>query len=120
MDWTFGNIIWAMLGGFFWFAIVWVCVMVLSDVFRREVSGWAKAGWVLLVVVLPLIGTMIYLISGPSGAGQAGLSSSAPHQRRRDHEAANEIDEAAQLLDRGRITPDEYEHLKGHALAARM
>jgi hypothetical protein len=117
VDWTFGNMIWAMIAFFFWVTVVWMCVVVISDVFRREMSGWAKACWVVLVVFLPFIGSLIYVIARPSDAGRAGPWPSASHHRHRDHQAAEEIDKAAQLLDRGRITADEYERLKSQALA---
>jgi hypothetical protein len=45
------------------FAIIWSFV----DNFRRsDHSGWAKAGWALLIVILPLIGVLIYLIVRPT------------------------------------------------------
>jgi hypothetical protein len=37
----------------------------LADVFRSDdLSGWAKTGWVLLVILVPIIGVLIYLIAG--------------------------------------------------------
>jgi hypothetical protein len=45
------------------FAIIWSFV----DNFRRtDHGGWAKAGWALLIVILPLIGVLIYLIVRPT------------------------------------------------------
>jgi hypothetical protein len=45
--------------------IAW-CVAVfglLLDVFRsRDLSPWGRAGWVLLVILLPLLGVVVYLI----------------------------------------------------------
>ena len=39
--------------------------------FRRpDHSGWAKAGWALLILVIPLFGTLIYLIARPADASQ--------------------------------------------------
>jgi uncharacterized membrane protein len=39
---------------------------VLVDMFmRQDLSGWAKAGWLLVVLVLPLLGALIYLIARP-------------------------------------------------------
>ena len=40
--------------------------MVLADNFRRyEHSGWAKAGWTLFVIFLPLLGVLVYMIARP-------------------------------------------------------
>jgi hypothetical protein len=46
--------------------IAWVMVVLgmLADVFRSDdLSGWAKAGWVVLVIILPILGVVIYLIA---------------------------------------------------------
>ena len=51
---------------FLWVTWVWTLVVVLSDVFgRSDLSGWAKAGWTLLVIFLPLIGVLVYMIVRP-------------------------------------------------------
>ena len=33
---------------------------------RQDLSGWGKAGWVLLIFILPLFGILVYLIARPS------------------------------------------------------
>ena len=44
--------------------LLWTCAFV--DIFRREdISGPAKALWVLCVLVLPWLGTLIYLSFRP-------------------------------------------------------
>ena len=43
---------------------IWLAVTVVVDVFRsHDLSGWAKAGWVVLIVLLPLLGVLIYVIA---------------------------------------------------------
>jgi len=64
MDWTFGTFLWSMLLFFFWFTVVWMFISLFADVLRRDdLSGWGKAGWVVLLVVLPYIGVFAYLIA---------------------------------------------------------
>ena len=47
------------------FAIIWA----LIDNFRRhDHGGWAKAGWLILIALLPLIGAVIYYIARPTDA----------------------------------------------------
>ena len=49
-----------------WFVVVciWAFVWIVIDVFRdHTLNGWAKAGWLILLVVLPLLGVLIYLIA---------------------------------------------------------
>ena len=44
------------------FTVIWAFV----DNFRRsDHSGWAKAGWTVVIILLPLLGTLIYLIARP-------------------------------------------------------
>ena len=66
-DYPFLDVVWTM---FIFFAfVIWVSlvVMVLLDNFRRtDHNGVAKAGWVLLVIFLPLIGVLIYMIARPA------------------------------------------------------
>ena len=52
---------------FFAFVIwIWLLIMVLADNFaRHDHSGWAKAGWVLFVIFVPLIGVLTYMIVRP-------------------------------------------------------
>jgi hypothetical protein len=63
----FINIVWAIFIFFAWVIWVSLLVMILIDNFRRaDQSGWAKAGWTLFVIFLPLIGVLVYMIARPS------------------------------------------------------
>jgi hypothetical protein len=44
----------------------WIFISIVADIFRRDdMSGWAKGGWLLLIIVLPLLGILIYVIARP-------------------------------------------------------
>jgi hypothetical protein len=44
-------------------AILWVFIVVVRDLFRnRELSGWAKAGWLVALILVPLLGSLAYII----------------------------------------------------------
>ena len=61
-DYPLLDITWTMLVFFDWVIWFWILIKVLSDVFRRrDMSGWAKAGWTLFVIVLPFLGVLIYV-----------------------------------------------------------
>ena len=63
-DYPFLDIFWTMLIFFIWVIWIWILVTVLMDLFRRhDISGWGKAAWTLLVVVLPYLGVFLYLIT---------------------------------------------------------
>src|SRR3954463_11694295 len=62
-DYPFLNIFWSMIIFFCWVAWIWLLIVILGDVFRRERSGWAKARWCVVLIVVPFLGTLIYLIA---------------------------------------------------------
>ena len=65
-DYPFLDIFWTMVIFFAWVIYIWLVIMVLADNFgRRDHSGWAKAGWTLFVIFLPLIGVLVYMIARP-------------------------------------------------------
>ena len=68
-NWDFGSVLGAMLVFYFWVIFIWMFIRVFADIFRRsDIHGGAKAGWVLLIVILPFIGILIYLVARPRGA----------------------------------------------------
>lgn len=65
-SYPFLDIMWSMFIFFAW--VIWIAVlfMILADNFRRaDHSGWAKAGWTLFVIFVPLIGVIVYLVTRP-------------------------------------------------------
>ena len=49
-----------------WFMVVFAVVWAFIDNFRRrDHGGWAKAGWAAVIILLPLLGTLIYLVARP-------------------------------------------------------
>jgi hypothetical protein len=63
-DYPLAGVFWSMLEVFILIAWVMVVLGMLADVFRSDdLSGLAKAGWVLLIILLPIFGVLIYLIA---------------------------------------------------------
>ncbi|HEU4355876.1 MAG TPA: PLDc N-terminal domain-containing protein, partial [Actinomycetota bacterium] len=63
MDWSLGDLAWSVIVLTFWVLVLIMFVRVFADIFRRDdLSGPAKAGWVLLIVVLPFVGILTYVI----------------------------------------------------------
>jgi len=61
-DYPFLDIMWTMFIFFAWVIWIWLLIMVLADNFaRRDQSGWAKAGWTVFVIFLPVIGVLVYI-----------------------------------------------------------
>jgi hypothetical protein len=58
-----GQLIWTTFFLFMLAAFVWLFIVVVRDLFRtRELSGWAKAGWLVGLIVFPLIGSLVYIV----------------------------------------------------------
>ena len=106
---------------------IWIAITVLIDVFRRrDISGWAKAAWVIFVVILPWIGVLVYLIANHDGMADRRMNEVQASQAQFDDYvrktagtggAASEIEKAKQLLDSGTITQAEFDAIKAKALA---
>ena len=125
-DYPFLDVFWTMILFFCWVAWIWMLILIFSDVFRRDISGWAKAGWCAFVIVLPFLGSFIYLIANGKGLterrvhdAQASQANFDQHIRTvaADGGSAGEIERAKQLLDSGAINQAEFEQLKAKALA---
>lgn len=68
-EFSFLDVLWLMIIFSAWLMIIALVVVVLVDNFRRnDHSGWAKAGWTLLVIALPLLGAIVYQIARPRTA----------------------------------------------------
>jgi len=62
-DWGTGEVLLTMIYFVFLFIWIWLLISVFADVFRsHDLSGWAKAAWVVGIIVLPLLGVLLYLI----------------------------------------------------------
>ena len=81
-DYPLLEVMWTIFIFFAWVMVISLVIMVLVDNFRRaDHSGWAKAGWTLLVIMLPLIGALIYQIVRPHTAGETWDQSRASAAR---------------------------------------
>ena len=51
-----------------WF---WLLIIVIGDLFRRhDISGWAKAIWVIALIVFPYISIFAYMITQSAGMAE--------------------------------------------------
>jgi len=127
-SYPFLNILWTTLIFFAWVIFIWIAITVLIDVFRRQdMSGWAKAAWVVFVVVIPWIGVLVYLIANHDSMAERRVREVQTSQAQFDDYvrktagsggAAAEIEKAKQLLDSGTITQVEFDAIKARAVAA--
>jgi len=127
-SYPFLNVLWDILIFFAWVIFIWIAITVLIDVFRRhDVSGWAKAAWVVFVVILPWIGVLTYLIVNHTGMAERRAQDTQVAQAQFDQYVrsaagqggpASEIQTAKQLLDSGAISQEEFDAIKAKALSS--
>jgi predicted PurR-regulated permease PerM len=122
----FLNVIWTFFIIFVWVAWFWLLITIAMDIFRRhDISGWGKALWFILIIFVPLIGSLIYLISQGSSMAQRNIEQQQQTKQQFDSYvrdtagggSAAEIEKAKALLDSGAIDQAEFEKLKAKALA---
>jgi ABC-type Fe3+ transport system permease subunit len=123
-----GDVLLSMFVFFMWILWFWLLFTVFGDLFRRhDVSGWAKAGWTVFVIILPFLGVFIYLIAEGKGMAERNVKQAQQAQSQMDSyvrsvassgSATENIAKAKELLDSGAITQAEFEALKAKALAA--
>jgi hypothetical protein len=125
-DYPFLDILWSMIIFFTWVVWIWIMIVILTDVFRRnDIGGWSKALWVIFLIILPFLGALVYLIANHDGMAQRSAKEAKGQQAQFDDYVrtvaggpAAEIEKAKALLDSGAITQPEYEAIKTRALAA--
>ncbi len=120
----FLDVMWTMLVFFLWVIWFWLLIVIFTDLFRRDLSGWAKAGWVIFLIILPYLGVLIYLITQSKAMAerrnqeaQAAQSQFDSYVRNVSGGSAEQIAKGKELLDSGAINAEEYEALKRKALA---
>lgn len=116
----FWDLIWSMVAFFFWFMLIWIFISIFADIFRRnDLSGGWKAIWIILLVILPFLGALIYIISRPKMTAQDVqmlTQQEAAYKAASGVTAADQIAKLEQLKASGAITVPEYEALKKKAI----
>jgi type VI protein secretion system component VasK len=120
-DLGFWNVFW-LLVIFIPLLLVWSFAVV--DIFRRDdLNGWLKAVWLIVIILVPFLGTLVYLIFRPQGA--TALERQAMDAESRDFVAryapdsrTQQLQVVAELHDRGKLTDAEYESEKARIRSA--
>ncbi len=117
---------------FWWFfcvyafiAFLWALFAVFGDLFRDDkLSGWWKAGWILFLVFVPLLGVLVYVIARGKGMTERSMERARANREASDAyirsvataSPSEEISKATALRDSGTISADEFERIKSKAL----
>jgi hypothetical protein len=124
-DFGTGQVFLSLLWFFLFFIWIWLLISVFGDIFRsHDLSGVAKALWVIGIIVFPYLGVFVYLLvrggkMHEHAIAAAQANDAALRQYIRDAagggsgpSAADELNRLADLKSRGVIDDAEFERLK--------
>ncbi|AVZ71427.1 hypothetical protein SLUN_03595 [Streptomyces lunaelactis] len=130
-DYPLLNLFWTMLWFFLWIMWLFLLFRVITDIFRsHDLNGWAKAGWLVLALVVPFLGVLIYVIARGDSMGKRDVKEAEDREQAFKayvREAAGSggagkggVDELTRLADlksSGAITDEEFQKAKTKLLA---
>ena len=111
---------------FFFVIWIWILITIIADLFRdHELSGWAKAAWVLFLVFIPFLTALIYLIARGSGMRDRTIKAQAEakqhfdsYVREQAHASpADELHKLNDLKEKGALSAEEFDKAKAKLLA---
>ena len=137
------GVFWTMLEFFAFVIFIWLVFTLATDIFRSDdLSGWGKAGWLVFILFIPLIGMFTYLIVRGRSMQERTLEARA--QRMREQEiirahmtaqqtgqatgqqagqpqqeatAADQLSRLADLRQRGVLSAEEFDREKAKVLS---
>ncbi|WP_216907924.1 SHOCT domain-containing protein [Nocardia sp. NBC_01377] len=121
----FWDIIWFIVVSFFFIAYLMVMFSILMDLFRdHETSGWAKAIWVVFLLIFPFITALVYLVVRGKSMAERRTADTIQMKQAQDayirqvagSDPTAQIANGKKLLDDGAITAEEFEQIKRTAL----
>jgi hypothetical protein len=119
------NVFFWMLWFFLFVIWIWLLITIFVDIFRTDMSGWAKAGWTIFIIVLPFLGVLIYLIANGSKMQERSMESAAAAQQAQDayirsvagtETTADQIKTLSDLHDAGKLSDEEFAAQKAKLL----
>ncbi|MET9854832.1 PLDc N-terminal domain-containing protein [Streptomyces sp. NPDC006450] len=128
-DYPLLNLFWTMLWLFLWVLWFFLLFKVITDIFRdQEMNGWGKAGWLILVILLPYLGVLVYVIVRGRSMGQRDMKQAQANEKAFQeyvqkaagtprHSPAEELAKLSSLKEKGALTQEEYDKAKDKLLA---
>jgi hypothetical protein len=127
----FWSFFWLLVWSFFFVAYLMVLFHIFADLFRdRELGGFAKVVWVVVLFFVPLLASLVYLIVRGKGMAERQMESTSRQLAAQEDyirsvtaasgstsSPAEQLSQAKALLDSGAITQDEFAAIKSKTLA---
>jgi hypothetical protein len=120
------NVFWSILVFFIFFLWIFLLITILIDVFAsHDMGGWAKAFWILFIIVFPFLGVLVYVIARGGKMQQHRLEMMKRSQDAFDEEVRNasgtnvadQLHKLSDLKDKGVLTDAEFEAQKAKLLS---
>lgn len=112
---------------FIWILWIFLMVRIILDIFRsHDLGGWAKAGWLVFVILLPFLGVFVYLIARGHHMTEHEIRRAEEQQQEfrsyvRDAAGGNgqadQLSKLADLRDSGVLTDEEFQQGKAKILS---
>ena len=126
-DYPLLGVFWTMLWFFLFFIWIWLLITIFADIFRsHDIGGFAKALWVIFVIVVPFLGVLIYLIARGKGMQDRAAQRAANQEQEfrgyvqdvaGSSGSADQLARLADLKERGVPTDAEFEAEKAKVLS---
>jgi Phospholipase_D-nuclease N-terminal/Short C-terminal domain len=125
-DITFGELLLVVVEIFLFVVWIWILFTIISDLFRdHEMSGWAKALWILFLVFIPFLTGLVYLIVRGSGMRDRAIKAQTDAKKHFDEyvgeqahaSPADELHKLNDLREKGALSQAEFDQAKAKLLA---
>ena len=119
------NVFWWMLWFFMFMIWIWLLISIFADIFRSPMSGWAKAGWIIFVIILPFLGVLVYLIANGGKMQERSMEQAAAAQQAQNayiksvagtETTADQLKTLSDLHDAGKLSDEEFAAQKAKLL----
>ena len=121
------DIFWTMFWIFAFVVWIWLLVYIFIDIFRsHDMGGFAKALWVIFIIILPLLGVLVYLIARGGKMHERAMQQAQAQEKQFQQYVretagsggtADELSKLVQLRDNGTLTEEEFQAQKAKLLA---
>jgi len=120
------DLLWTMVMIFAFVIWIWLLIYIFMDIFRsHDMGGWAKALWVIFIVVLPFLGVLVYLIARGGSMQERSLKQAQRQKQEFDEyvqqaaassSPAEQLEKLAELRASGSLSDADYEKAKAKIL----
>ena len=121
------DLFWTMAMFFLLFFWIFILIQIIIDIFRsHDMGGFAKALWLIGILLFPLLGVLIYLIARGGKMHERQVQAVQAQQKAMDQyiketassgSAADELAKLADLKNKGVLSDAEFEAQKAKLLS---